>query len=178
VPPTHDTSTQLFEKHRGALIDSASAIVGRSMAEDVVHEAWLKAADVVHAAHNPAAYLFRVVRNLAIDIVRRSGREVSGLAGETILQAALDDRADPEQQIAERDDLRLVLRALDDLPVTTRRAFSLHRFDGLTYTEIARTLHISQGQAHKLVHAALAHCIARLLDTTASDREDSVRNFV
>lgn len=178
VPPTEDISTELFLRHRGALIDSASAIVGRSMAEDVVQEAWLKAADAVHAAQNPAAYLFRVVRNLAIDVARRSGREVGGLAGETLLQAAVDDQADPERQMGERDDLRLVLQALDDLPAATRRAFSLHRFDGLTYAEIARKLHISQGQAHKLVQAALAHCIARLLDTKASVREDSSRDFV
>jgi len=73
-----DEKLQLYLAHRAALLDYAAPIVGcRARAEDVVQEAWLRFsrqqddADIRH----PASYLYRIVRNLALDQTRRTATE-------------------------------------------------------------------------------------------------------
>ena len=67
-------------ENRPALVDYAAPIVGlRASAEDAVQEAYFRfvpppgpPADI----GSPASYLFRIVRNIAIDMTRRVSSEV------------------------------------------------------------------------------------------------------
>lgn len=161
----------LYLRHRTALIDYAAPIVGdRSNAEDVVQEAWLRFAarddDSTGGSviAQPVGYLYRVVRNLAIDLSRRIAPEVKGEEGEAALGALPSLAADPEDQALQRNELDVVLAALGELPDRTRRAFHMHRFEGRTYSEIALALGVSAGTAHRLVSDAVAHCMSRVLD--------------
>lgn len=162
---------ETYLKHRAALIDYAAPIVGdRHQAEDVVQEAWLR---VVHAAPaskpltQPVSYLYRVVRNLAIDLSRRRAPEVRGSDAEAILALAPEKAADPETCAIDRNELEVVLAAITELPERTRTAFHMHRFQNATYAEIGAALGISQARAHNLVADAVAHCMRRVMDGTA-----------
>lgn len=171
---TYDQPTlDLYLAHRGALIDYAQPIVGcRSRAEDVVQEAYLRfaqadqrGADGGRAApdqiRHPAGYLYRIVRNLALDWVRHRALEGDAPAPDQLdnLPGAAPT---PEQTALDRDRLRRLMAALDELPVRTRLAFEMHRLDGRTFPEIARHLDVSVGFAHRLVKQALTHCADRL----------------
>lgn len=159
----------LYLSHRAALIDYAAPIVGdRARAEDVVQEAWLRfTGDTVGQRTSivqPVSYLYRVVRNLAIDFTRRLAPEVRGEEADGFLDFAPATSPDPESCALHRDELNVVLAALEELPERTRRAFHMHRFDDRTYSEIALALGISQGRAHNLVSDAVAHCTQRIMD--------------
>lgn len=66
----------LYAAHRNALLNYASTITGdRVNAEDVVQEAWVRCAAAVAPRENPLSYLYRVVRNLAIDGRRKADLE-------------------------------------------------------------------------------------------------------
>lgn len=170
--PHDQTKLDLYLSQRTALLDYATPIVGdRMRAEDVVQEAWLRfaSADPDRSGKSgiiqPAAYLFRIVRNLAIDLSRKLTHESPHPAGDVaVLEELPSDRADPEQEVTGRHDLQLVAAALDRLPPRTRRAFDLHRFEGKTYAEIGEILGISQGRAYGLVREAVARCAAALLE--------------
>ena len=72
VSVAEDGKLRLYLAHRAALIDTAAPIVGcRSRAEDVVQDAYLKLDDDTPGIRNPLSYMFRLVRNLAIDRARR-----------------------------------------------------------------------------------------------------------
>lgn len=162
----------LYLTNRSALIDFAAPIVGdRARAEDVVQEAWLRFGGTAPVERGsvaqPLSYLYRIVRNLAIDLSRRSGREMRGPDVETILEQTPDSQPGPDAQLAGREQIGLVVAALGGLSERTRRAFHLHRFEGKTYAEIARTLGVSQGTAHNLVSEAVAVCLQRLMDDDA-----------
>ncbi len=162
----------LYLTHRAALIEFAAPIVGdRARAEDVVQEAWLRfgAAPAQERVNviQPLSYLYRIVRNLAIDLSRRGAREVRGPDAEAILDLAPDSRPSPEAETIERDQLAHVVAALEALPERTRRAFHMHRFEGMTYAEIGRALGISVGSSHNLVSDAVARCMQSLLDGAA-----------
>ena len=156
----------LFLAHRNALIDYAQPIVGcRSRAEDVVQEAYLRFAAATDRERpaderilQPVGYLYRIVRNLAVDWARHVAQEDPAAVMEQIASAT----PSPEQAALDRNQLRIVIAALAELPPRTRWAFELHRLQGETFPIIARRLGISVGLAHRLVKDALTHCADRL----------------
>lgn len=157
----------LYMAHRAALIDYASSISGgRSQAEDVVQEAWLKfEGGPQHTQiRNPVNYLYRIVRNLALDLTRRPAHEQPQADSSLMLNDMAASTPSPETQICDQDSLQVIADALAELPERTRIAFEMHRFGDYTLQHIARHLGISVGQAHKLVRDALSHCAERLGD--------------
>jgi RNA polymerase sigma-70 factor (ECF subfamily) len=166
---THDVAKlDLYLSHRAALVDYATPIVGdRMRAEDVVQEAFIRfsAAGPGQAPDalivQPVGYLYRIVRNLALDWARHLAIE-GGRGDTSALEALPDMRPSPERAALYRDELRCVALALNELPPRTRTAFELHRLGGLTLQQVADRLDISLGLTHRLIRDALTHCAERL----------------
>ena len=161
----------LFVDHRSQLVRYAAGIVGeRGLAEDVVQDAYLRLERAERKRANdetldePLAYLFQVVRNLAIDVRRRLGRERGhAVPGDTANTAEIaEDRPDPEAQAIARDQLRVLQAALEELPKRSRVALEMHRFGGYRIVDIAAHLGVSVGTAHALIVDALDHCKSKL----------------
>ena len=161
-------ATSLFIEHRGSLVEYATRIVGsRAHAEDLVQEAWLRFDEVTRQRllEEPLGYLYRIVRNLALDGRRRTALEshiVSGGASEALFAVSPVAEPTPEAVALYRDELRLLMAALDELPERTRIAFEMHRFGGCKLREIAEFLEISLPWAQRLVAEGLLHCRRRL----------------
>jgi RNA polymerase sigma-70 factor (ECF subfamily) len=155
-------------EHRPALIEYAAGFVGsRAQAEDVVQEAWVRldAAVQKRPIHEPLAYLYRIVRNLAIDERSAAARErrvfVDPDSGEAAASAQFTGPT-PEGVAHYKDELRQLLQAMEALPERTRIAFQMHRLGGYKLREIAEHLGISVPLAHALVVDGLEHCKQRL----------------
>lgn len=156
----------LFTEHRRSLVEYATGIVGsRTQAEDLVQEAWLRFDEVTRQRFldEPLGYLYRIVRNLALDGRRRIARETESLAN-GVAEAVTAPAAvtTPEMLALYRDELRLLDEALTELPERTRIAFEMHRLDGCKLREIARFLDVSVPMAHVLVSEGIKHCKRRL----------------
>src|SRR5262249_39113810 len=149
------------------LVDYATSIVGsRDRAEDVVQEAWLRFDEVARQRllTEPLAYLYRIVRNLALDGQRAVVREKRLLASEpaTGPLASSTFTPSPERVALYKDELRLLHEALAGRPERTRIAFEMHRLGGCKLREIAGHLDISLPLAHRLVADGIEHCRERL----------------
>lgn len=163
-------------EHRRALIEYAAGIVGsRAQAEDLVQEAWfrLDAAVKKRVIHEPLAYLYRIVRNLALDgrnaNVRERGLVTAADIGEIEASPHFAGQFSsqfsgptPEGIALYKDELRQLLQAMDELPARTRIAFQMHRLGGYKLREVAAHLNISLPLAHTLVVDGLEHCKERL----------------
>lgn len=165
VPP-EQSHLGLFLDHRTDLLAYARRIVGdHADAEDVVQEAYLRFADAAKSRliDEPVKYLYRIVRNLAIDgrrrLVVQAGRFVAN--GELAIRLLPDDSS-PEAAATGRADLRALETAIAELPERTRTALEMHRFGGFTLKQIAERLGVSLGTAHALVVEGLEHCRAKL----------------
>ena len=161
-----DELIAVFMTHRPNLIKLASRIVGcRCLAEDMVQETMLKICEsgIDEDVQTPAAYLFRMVRNLSIDCARRRARE-RGLAEleEEGTQLAAPCPC-PETAMARCQALRIVMSALQELPERTSHAFQMHRIDGVSQRDIASQLHVSPTLVNFMVRDAHNHCRAKLL---------------
>jgi RNA polymerase sigma factor (sigma-70 family) len=151
--------------NRAALVESAAPIVGcRHRAEEVVQDAWIKLAEAPPNGEieRPASYLFRLVRNLAIDHSRRLGLELRHGAAEEVPLSAASAAPSPEQTAIDQDMLRALAAVLAELPERTRLVFEMNRIGGYSVAEIAATLDLSQGFVYRLLREATAHCTRRL----------------
>jgi RNA polymerase sigma-70 factor (ECF subfamily) len=153
-PPIGESSFQALyaahaqDVHRFALFLSGDA----AQADDIVSETFVRlwhARERVDLA-TVKAYLFAIARNLYLQERRRTGRHV-----------ALDDHGevhDPAPGAAERasarDELRVVLAALQALPEVDRAAVLMRAEDKVSYSEIAAALGISEASAKVKVHRA------------------------
>ncbi|SMF64128.1 RNA polymerase sigma-70 factor, ECF subfamily [Tistlia consotensis] len=157
----------LFTAHRPALVNYASSIVGsRVQAEDLVQEAWLRfdQASRGRFLEDATGYLYRIVRNLALDSRRRMAREGRLTAAadfEAVARTSPDTAPDPETVALYKDEYALVMAAMAELPERTRIACEMHRFGGAKLREIAALLGISVPLAHKLVAEGIEHCKRR-----------------
>lgn len=156
-----DSRLTLYLAHRRGLVNYAARLVGSvAQAEDVVQEAWLRFVPAQDAARQPVSYLYRIVRNLALDGRRRLAAEGRRDLASQILKA--DTTPTPEDTLVNRDQLAHVQAALAELPDRTRTAFEMNRLGGLSFAEIGAQLDISTASAHRLTQEALLHIMRRL----------------
>ncbi|WP_421999628.1 sigma-70 family RNA polymerase sigma factor [Reyranella sp.] len=165
--PDESRTLSVFLAHRLRLVDYAQRIVGdHSRAEDVVQEAYLRfdSASRGRPFDEPLAYLYRIVRNLALDGLRQRTREsrfmIPADAADT--DRAVDARPSPEAQAAGRSDLVALRAAIAELPPRARLALEFHRLEGQTIKEVAARLGISVGAAHGLIVDSLEYCRDRI----------------
>ena len=164
VPRPEDALT-LYIAHRGRLLNYASGILGdASRAEDVVQDAWLRLDQAVRrgSVRYPLQLLYQIVRNLAIDSLRRSARDARVGSGdmEVAERVVADPKPSAESGLLAREDLRTVLDVLETLPERQRTAIELYRFQGLKLREIGERLGMSTSSAHLLIVEGLALCAA------------------
>jgi len=132
-------------------------------AEDLTQETLMRFVRAGYDATTPdaAPKMFRIAKNQWVDFLRAKAADRPGAAitNPVLYDEALDEVADQEPladvQIADRQDLEVVLRAIRTLPHKCRMAFELSRFDGLTYNEIAKTMRITKSAVEKHVSEAI-----------------------
>jgi len=163
----------LYLAHRSALIAYAARIVGsRVRAEDLVQDAYLRvmASDAQVASDmmsnrdiaRPVAYLYRIVRNLAVDWQRHLSVEDIDRQSSEAMDSVAAPLSSPEQEVLHRQQLRLVAEALAELPQRTQTVFEMRWLEGHTLHEIAERLDVSVTLAHQLSRSAVTHCAKRL----------------
>jgi len=157
----------LFLRHRREL----QAYLTRKLrdgevAADLTQEAFLRFAEqgrggavaVVHAR----SYLYRTAHNLAVDHVRRRQRERTDVVASDDLAGFADERPSPERTASAQSEVTATRDALLELPARTREIFVLVRIQGLTYSEAARRLSISDSSVQKHLARAIKHVMQRL----------------
>lgn len=162
MPRQKPGALQIFQERRADLIGYAASITGdRSAAEDLVQEAWLLFADATATRHlaEPASYLFRIVRNLALDRSRRRGFEQKHFVEDTGAHGQVPSNVpDPEALAIARNELQIVQDAIARMPERMRIALEMHRLEGAKLKDIATHLGISITIAHELVAEGVKRC--------------------
>lgn len=147
-----------LERHESELVRYAQRFVGDlNAARDVVQHAFLRLCDQdpEELRGRETAWLYRVCRNRALDLLKQAGRhQPLGEGDEQSLLPARDATVDPAE-IVERSELSDVLRSLvDRLPLLYREPLQLWS-QGWTYREIAEVVERTEGNVRVLVHRAV-----------------------
>ncbi len=166
-----ETRHDVYIANRTALIAYATRILGsRETAEDIVQDAFLRFAPANTNNGSPTqtlAYLYKIVRNLSFDFLKRQKLENREQQNEPPYWSIPNEVPTPEDFVAVTDEIRRISEILDDLPVEVRVALEMHRFGGYTLEEIAAHLDISVATAHRHVRTAMMR-VATILVANAS----------
>ena len=141
----------IVERYRLALVKYAAGMVGADAADEVVQEALVCAHIALRRGDEVAclrAWLYRIVRNKGLNLVRDRGPAAVPLDE---LQAALDT---PERTAETRQTLRTVVAAVQGLPLKQRDAIVLRELEGRSYDEIAGRLGVSDPAVRGLLNRA------------------------
>lgn len=126
-------------------------------ARELAHDTWLKLvcgtppdANVAHTR----AYLLSTAQHLAIDGVRR--RQRHDIVVDDLSLRVPKSEPDIADQVAHRQALQAVERALAALPQRTRQAFLAHRLDGTGQDELAARYGVSRSAIERDLRRAQA----------------------
>jgi len=158
---TMDRLTRCFLEIRAELVRFLTRRNGRSGAEDVVQDAWLKLHERGDAEswREPRAILYTTAAHLGTDTQRRDAHSDRLFARDSEFPEAQCPRPGPESQVQTESQLNALAAALEELPPQCREAFLLNRLDGLTHTQIAQRLGISTKTVQRHIERALRLCV-------------------
>lgn len=126
-------------------------------AEDVVQDVFLKIwlnRQQLNPNFNIKSYLFVAVKNQALKLQRQQSIRHQG---SRIMRLSHQNIPTPEETLNTKEIETTVFQALKELPDRCRLIFSMNRFDGLTYAEIAEILDLSIKTIETQMGRALKH---------------------
>ena len=165
---------EVVKAYQSALLQVARSIVGTSIAEEVVQEAWLaafKALPKFERRSSLKTWLIRIVSNCAKTRLRHENRSVSfseiGFDNESTLDPShFNDRghwrspvanwdiASPDSILATEQLKTCIDHAIGSLPVAQRAVLTLRDIQGLDMDDICKILDVSESNARVLLHRA------------------------
>jgi RNA polymerase sigma-70 factor (ECF subfamily) len=168
----------LVERHQRRAFSIAVGLVrDENDAREIVQEAFLrvyKGLATFEGSSSFFTWLYRIVTNLSIDLIRKPGRKVAELdegrsldedERSSLPTLARVDGADPLDVVRRKEIAARIHAALEALPPYHRDVILLREVEGLSYEEMAEAMGVSKGTImSRLFHArqklqkALADC--------------------
>jgi RNA polymerase sigma-70 factor (ECF subfamily) len=157
---------EIYRREAGAMIGVAARIVKRrELAEEVVQESfvaiWRYAARFDPTIGSGRAWLFQIVRNRALNMLRDTSRELPTEEG--ALNAAVDADAYYENAYERLANNSALKRCLEELEPRRRQGILLAFVEGMSHGEIAAKLKVPLGTTKSWLRRsliALRECMA------------------
>jgi|GEM_PF-1129852 len=115
-----------------------------ALADDLVQETYRRALECRHQFHANSelrAWMFRILRNIHIDLLRRASHEVvSGVEGDDLVA-----EPPPERPVWDHLSQEDVASALGALPPAFARTYVMYAVERRSYADIARELDVPVG---------------------------------
>ena len=170
---------RLYARHHVALYRFVRRVLGREAAvhaDEVFQDTWLRVVNARERWSPQGAtfrtWLFTLAHHRAIDLLRKSGREVAlGAVDDDVREpwqpatdeapwqdwpAASQTADSAHEQVFWRAAGQRLLDCLDALPAVQRSAFLLHHEDGLALDELARALEVGFETAKSRLRYAMS----------------------
>ncbi len=154
--PMEEKSTlrQVFVAEESPLMRYAYGLVGqRETAEDLVQEAFLRLHQHWDEVTNPRAWLFRSIRNLALNHLRDHKRETSIETGREWESPS----PDPEQALGKLEAMGTLQLLVAELHEEDRQLIALKYHEGLKYDQISQRTGLSVSNVGYKLHHSLKH---------------------
>ncbi|MEQ8848340.1 sigma-70 family RNA polymerase sigma factor [Botrimarina sp.] len=149
---------RLLAEHGPAL--ALMAAYWTNSADDCVQEALIELASLPSAPDRPEAWLYRRVRQRALNAARAGGRRQKHEDEAWRERLARRGEADPAKAAE-------LVDALAGLPPEERELVTLRFYSGLSYAEVAEALGASKSAVHRRTEAALER-LRQLLQAPAN----------
>ena len=168
-----ETIEELFAALESPLLSYALRLSGeRSVAEDLVQEAFMKLHAQFTEVREPRRWLYRTVHNLALNHRRNNAKNISLAPADESHPSSESHPADetplPDAQIIRIESIGLVRLSLAALDERSRELIRLKFTEDLSYAEISKRTGLKTGHVGYLLHHALKTIAAELAKTGAT----------
>ena len=155
-------------RYRKQLARRVSQMVKPYDVEDIVQETYLRLFQAAkrQPIRSPRAFMFKTVRNLALNKLRWADalnhmvsvdRDEDGESQNQALEESTDERT-PEAVVESEQEFRVLCQAIRTLPRQCRRVLLLRRVYGLSQKEVAARLGISERTVENHIAKAAVAC--------------------
>jgi len=171
-----ETIEELFAALESPLLSYALRLSGeRSVAEDLVQEAFMKLHAQFAEVREPRRWLYRTVHNLALNHRRNTAKTVSldppdesPSSPSSHESHSADENPLPDAQIIRLENIGLVRMSLAALDDRSRELIRLKFTEDLSYAEISKRTGLKTGHVGYPLHHALKTVAAELAKTGVS----------
>ncbi len=152
----------IYRRYRRQLFTCALAITRcRELAEDAIHEAFCRLIRRERKPRDLKVYVFRAVRNAALDQVR--GKRPSTVGGD---ESIFEEEVAARDRVASDEMKTEIEHALLSLAERERETIVQHVYGELTFREIARIRGVPVGTAAAWYYKGLKTLESRLREST------------
>lgn len=157
---------QLVERHqRRAFAIAIGLVRDESDAREIVQEAFLRVHKSLKKFQGGSSFftwLYRIVKNLSIDLIRKPARREQELFDNPAVAEDADvfpfisriDGADPMDVVRRGEIAKRIQEALEALPPYHRAVIVMREVEGMSYQEMADAMEVSKGTImSRLFHA-------------------------
>jgi RNA polymerase sigma-70 factor (ECF subfamily) len=171
----HLAFKRLVDRYQHLVINTCYNLIGdRQDAEDVAQEVFFqvyKSARKFRQEAKLSTWLYRIAVNRSLNFIRDNKRfrwleSLSSLLegeGKRASDVPTSDSDRPDIALEKKERDAAVQRAVDSLPAKQRAAFVLHKYEGLSYQEIAEILERSLSSVESLIHRAKSNLQTKLV---------------
>ena len=157
---------QLVDNYQKMVVNTCFGMVhSKHDAEDIAQEVFIEVFRSIHKFRSDAkisTWLYRIAVNRSLNFIRDNKKrkwfgsfEDSDEAKNNQLQNIKTDRNDqPEFQLENSERAVMLHKTIDSLPQNQKIAFTLSKYEELSYQEIADVMNLSISSVESLLHRA------------------------
>lgn len=159
---------RLFRRRIYAL--AYKMLLNHAEADEVVQETFVRLYKNISQLQSPkyfSSFVYRIASNYGIDLLRKRKGLMVGMPDEKDLPGSLQltlsrQVSDPVKNLENKELLRAILKAAEELPPRQRMTLLLHDVEGLSKDEVARIMECPEATVRSNLHIARGKLKRRL----------------
>ncbi len=173
---------QLVEDYKNRVINTGFGFLhNRADAEDIAQDVFVEVFESIDKFKEDSTistWIYRIAVNKSLDYIRKSKRKKRWAE---LTRIDLEQKDETEHWFAENDTPQLSLEqkerikilnsAIDTLAKNQKAAFTLHKYEDLSYSEIAKILETSVSSVESLMHRAKKNLQKKLSNYYISEKD-------
>lgn len=155
----------LVEKHKDNVVNTCFGFVNNYHdADDIAQDVFIEVFRSIGSFNEDSkltTWIYRIAVNKSLDFLRKSKRKKRW---SELTRIKLDSKSEtdhwftdnntPHLSLENKERIKILNAAIDTLPQNQRAAFTLHKYEDLSYKEVAEILKTSVSSVESLMHRA------------------------
>lgn len=155
----------LLDKYQHFVLNSCyKFVLNKETAEDLTQDVFIevyKSVSLFREDSKLSTWIYRIAVSKSLDYIKKQNRKkrfsvFRSLFGEDELENTIpsENKSNPDSEIENEDRVKVLKWALSKLPENQRVAFTLSKYDEMSYSEISEILGTSVSSVESMIHRA------------------------